>query len=144
MFFFDGNNFIFGASYKNNMLGKGKWKSLAWYYVTHPGQLKKLADEVDEYVSKDGLRKVRDDVFELTSYVQDVVTGKYKHYNLTSLVMIVAAFVYLVTPADVIPDILPTGLVDDAAVIVWVMRRVMGELERYRASKGAENSEASF
>ena len=111
----------------------GKWKSLAWHYVTHPMQLKRLLSEARSYVSKDGLRTACQDFVVLYEYVRDVAMGKYKDYNLTSLVLVVAALVYLVTPADAVPDFLPVGLVDDVAVITWAARQVANEIERYKS-----------
>jgi uncharacterized membrane protein YkvA (DUF1232 family) len=51
-----------------------------------------------------------------------------------SLVLIGGAILYFVMPADLIPDIIPVaGLVDDAAVIAFVVAQVRGDLDAFAA-----------
>lgn len=110
-----------------------KWKSMAWYYVTHPIEFGKLIDEIKNFASKDGLRQVKEDFTDMYEYVRDVWSGKYKGFNLTSLVLVVAAFVYLVTPADMLPDFVPgIGLVDDVSILAWASKQVADEIEKYK------------
>ena len=40
---------------------------------------------------------------------------------------------YLVSPLDVLPDFLPGGFVDDAAVIGFILRKLRGELAAFEA-----------
>lgn len=113
-----------------------KWKSMAWYYVTHPAEFNKLIKEVKNFASRDGLRQVKDDFTDMYDYAKDVATGEYKGFNLTNLVLIVASLVYVVTPADMLPDFMPgVGLVDDVSVIVWASKQVADELEKYKKSR---------
>ena len=44
----------------------------------------------------------------------------------------IAATIYLISPVDFIPDVLPLGLVDDMAIIIWVMNVSTDELKRYK------------
>lgn len=113
---------------------KRKWNQIAWYYVTHPSALNDLLSEVRSFASRDGLRKVKDDVADMYGYVRDVAGGRYKDYNLTSLLLAVASMVYLVTPADMIPDFMPAGLVDDVSVLAWAAKQVVDELDKYKKS----------
>lgn len=113
----------------------GKWKSMAWYYVTHPAEFSRLVEEVKAFASKDGIRQVKGDFYDMYNYVKDVSTGKYKSFNLTSLLLVVAALTYLVTPADMIPDFLPgAGLVDDVSLLAWAAKQVVDELDKYKKS----------
>lgn len=110
-----------------------KWKSIAWHYFTHPTEFKSLVHDVKSFASRDGLRQVKGDFDDMYNYVKDVSTGKYKGFNLTSLLLVVAAFVYLVTPADMIPDFLPgAGLVDDVSILAWAAKQVVDEIEKYK------------
>ncbi|MDD7632340.1 MAG: YkvA family protein [Parabacteroides sp.] len=61
--------------------------------------------------------------------------GRYKEYNVSSLLYLVAAVIYLITPIDFMPDFLPTGLVDDSAIILWVLNVTGDELARYKRAK---------
>ena len=68
----------------------------------------------------------------MTDYLKDVYSGRYKNYNGTSLLFVIAALINLVSPIDVIPDVLPVlGLTDDAAVIAFVFKEMKEELEKY-------------
>lgn len=64
--------------------------------------------------------------------VRAYVKGEYRDLSAETLVLIVAALLYLVSPLDLIPDMLPGGFVDDAAVIAFVISMVRDELEGFR------------
>jgi uncharacterized membrane protein YkvA (DUF1232 family) len=51
----------------------------------------------------------------------------------TTVIMTVAALVYFLAPIDAIFDALPAfGLIDDAAVLAWVISEIRGELDDFR------------
>jgi uncharacterized membrane protein YkvA (DUF1232 family) len=49
--------------------------------------------------------------------------------------LIVAALVYFICPADLIPDPLPGGYADDAAVVTLVFRELADEVAKYQRWK---------
>ena len=54
-------------------------------------------------------------------YILDVYNGNYTNYNLTSLIIAIAAIIYVVTPIDILPDVLPIiGWTDDVTVILYL------------------------
>lgn len=115
---------------------KDKWLSRAKVYIQTPERIKKLIPQIKEYLSKNGLKEVKDKVLLLIDYLGDIVNGNYKDYNGKSLLYVVAAMIYLVSPIDVIPDfILGVGLTDDVAVILFVLREVSLELDKYKEWK---------
>lgn len=60
--------------------------------------------------------------------------GRYRDVPETTLVVIVAAIVYLVNPLDVIPDALPAlGYLDDATVVSVAVRRSREALDNFMA-----------
>ena len=61
--------------------------------------------------------------------------GKYKDYDVTNLVIIVAALLYVVSPIDLIPDFLPVGFADDATIIMWAISEMKNELDKYKQFK---------
>ena len=67
--------------------------------------------------------------------------GRYRDYNVNSLLFLVAATIYLLTPIDFIPDFLPTGFLDDSAIILWALNVTSDELERYKQSTMESNKE---
>ena len=115
---------------------KDKWLSRAKEYIQTPERIKKLIPQIKEYLSKNGLKEVKDKVLLLIDYLGDIVNGNYKDYNGKALLYVVAAMIYLVSPIDVIPDfIFGVGLTDDVAVILFVLREVSLELDKYKEWK---------
>ena len=71
----------------------------------------------------------------LFSMFRDMYQGRYRASFLTIVAMI-AATVYILSPIDVIPDFLPIiGWMDDGAVFYFLLKRLMYELNRYSASR---------
>lgn len=59
--------------------------------------------------------------------------GEYKTIPWKSLVLIIAALVYFVSPFDFIPDLLPlVGLSDDMALVVWVVKSLKDDITDFR------------
>lgn len=57
-----------------------------------------------------------------------------------SLVMTAAALLYFMMPLDFIPDFVLGGLVDDAAVIAFVVRQVQRDLDAFLLWEGTQDS----
>lgn len=68
--------------------------------------------------------------------------GEYRAIDTQALLAVMAALLYFVTPIDGIPDwLFGIGLVDDLAVLAWVMRTWRNELaafEQWRAAQAPE------
>lgn len=61
------------------------------------------------------------------------VQGRYRKVPWKTLIYGIAALVYFVNPLDVVPDFLPvTGLLDDAAIIAFVLRNIKEDIEEFR------------
>lgn len=57
---------------------------------------------------------------------------RYRQVDVASLVTILAAVIYFVSPIDIIPDfIVGVGFIDDAAVLGLVLRKVRKELDAF-------------
>ena len=65
-------------------------------------------------------------------FFRDVFTGRYRQYNKFNLALSLIALIYVVSPIDLITDLLPAGLVDDAAIVIWALSRLNKEIEKYR------------
>lgn len=66
-------------------------------------------------------------------------SGAYPHFPKKSLVMIVAAILYFLAPIDLIPDfLLGFGIIDDAAVLAFVVKRLGKDLEQFEKWKENE------
>ncbi len=114
----------------------GSWLNKAKDYFNNPGKMKDLLRNVLRYANKDRLKSVKEEIMLMYHFISDVVTGKYKDYNVSSLILIIAALIYLVAPADIVPDFIPlAGLVDDVTIVSWVFNEVRNELEKYKQSR---------
>lgn len=90
-----------------------------------------LLAQLTLYFRKGGLDKVRNDLKLLAAYIGDVMHGRYKDYNRISLTLALAAIIYVVSPLDVVPDVLPLGFVDDISIVTWAISRLTSELDKY-------------
>lgn len=82
-----------------------------------------------------------EDIPLLCDLVIDYVTRKYTEIPLASIITIVAALVYFLSPIDLIPDFLPIiGYVDDAAVIGFAISAVHNDLQSYKVWKNERNN----
>ncbi|QXI39726.1 YkvA family protein [Pseudomonas xantholysinigenes] len=68
--------------------------------------------------------------------------GEYRAVSPKALVTIVAGLLYFVSPLDAIPDwLLGVGLLDDIAVLGWVLKTVADELARFKAWRASQAPE---
>ncbi|EIT85851.1 hypothetical protein A374_08449 [Fictibacillus macauensis ZFHKF-1] len=77
---------------------------------------------------------------ELTAQVKGLIRmmkhyrdGSYRNISKKSMLLIVAALLYFVSPIDAVPDfIVGIGLLDDAAVLAFLYKTIKREIEQYR------------
>ena len=121
-----------------NILEGGKDKAAA--FLADGGKMDQLLEQVEaklETVPKAGAYLA--DVPRMIALLKDYIQKDYTEVPKTTLVMIVAALLYLVNPKDIIPDkYLGVGLIDDAAVIAACIALTKGELSEYDAWKDAK------
>ncbi|MBQ8673292.1 MAG: DUF1232 domain-containing protein [Bacteroides sp.] len=111
---------------------KSAWLKRGTRTATSTLRSKALLFQVGFYLSRRGVSHVKEDLTLMYRYLRDVVSGAYKEFDRKSMVLVVAALAYLVSPLDFLPDIIPGGLIDDVAIIAWAFKEVAKELERYR------------
>jgi Uncharacterized conserved protein len=76
-------------------------------------------------------RKIWDYLGLLLSMLLDSFKGRYPLPKKTAL-MLILAFLYLISPVDIVPDIFPLiGLVDDVAVLAFAFSFTKEDLENY-------------
>ncbi|MBR5016195.1 MAG: DUF1232 domain-containing protein [Spirochaetia bacterium] len=65
--------------------------------------------------------------------LRDYISGKYRDVPVRTIAAIVGALVYLLCPADMIPDFIPgIGYIDDAGVLAACIRMVKYDLDKYQ------------
>lgn len=111
---------------------RGSWLKKAKVYAYNPKKMKVLLTQLGACLSRKGLREIKDSLLLMRDYLRDVTTGKYKEYSTGKMLLVVASIIYVVSPFDFLPDLLPGGLIDDVSIAVWVMKEVGDELKRYK------------
>ena len=75
------------------------------------------------------------------SLLKDYTSGNYKNVPWKFIGAVGFAVAYLISPVDVIPDVIPLlGFVDDAAVFAMVVKAFGSEIEAYRIWKETHRS----
>jgi uncharacterized membrane protein YkvA (DUF1232 family) len=69
----------------------------------------------------------------LVSLVRSYIRKDYRDVPLGSIIAIVSALIYFLSPNDLLPDSIPVlGYVDEAAVFAFVWKMVADDIEEYR------------
>ncbi|MBC6401919.1 MAG: DUF1232 domain-containing protein [Ekhidna sp.] len=77
-------------------------------------------------------KTLRSKVNTLTDMVQYHASGKYRAFSSASLLLIVFALLYFITPTDAIPDFIPAlGFTDDASVLYLIYSKLNKDIERF-------------
>ena len=91
-------------------------------------QASKKADQ-----NRNSLTVVWDDLMSLFRIVKNWKSGSYREVPWNTVVLSTGAIIYFLSPVDLIPDVIPfVGLVDDIAVIRWVIGAIHSDLEKFR------------
>ena len=85
------------------------------------------------------LSEVKEQLQRLIALLKAYVSGEYREVSTQTMVTVAAAIVYFVVPFDGIPDFLfGWGLIDDAAVISYVVAQLSSELAAFAAWQEAQ------
>lgn len=113
------------------------FQSRASDYIKDRGKLGRLLNlALRKGVSSEKLKDVWGNIQLFINCVRDWMTGEYRDISKNTLILVVAALLYLVSPLDVVSDFIPlTGLLDDVTVIGFVFKHVSEDLEKYKIWK---------
>lgn len=94
-----------------------------------------LADEAQAR-AKRAKRSFTPEIFKYLMAMIRLITAfaerRYRQVDVASLITILAAVIYFVSPIDLIPDFIPgAGLIDDAAVLSFVLGKLRKELDAF-------------
>ena len=88
------------------------------------------------------IKKVIEKVKVLVEMLGAYVKGEYKKIPKKTLILLVAALIYLVNPFDLIPDFIPgIGYVDDAGVIIFVFQSIYEDIQKFEKWKESKASD---
>lgn len=82
------------------------------------------------------LNEIVEEIKLFIDLVRDYVNGNYRELATSSIVLVTAGLVYLVTPIDLIPDFMFGGFLDDAAVIAYIIKKIQTEIDEYKVWRG--------
>jgi uncharacterized membrane protein YkvA (DUF1232 family) len=84
------------------------------------------------------LKRFVDDIRILISMVKDYYSGAYREIPWWAISAVVAALLYVLSPIDLIPDVIPViGFIDDAAVVGVCLALIEHQLMNYQAWKNS-------
>jgi len=102
--------------------------------VRNPKEFLRVLEVVErrlDRVHAGALTPLKHDLQTLLRMLRASGEGRYRDVSTKNLLLAAAGIAYLVSPLDVIPDFLPGGFADDAAVVAFVVRKLRGELAAF-------------
>jgi len=87
------------------------------------------------------LTPIKKDVQTLLRLMRAYGEGRYRQVSGKNLVLAGLAVMYLVSPLDVLPDFLPGGFFDDAAVIGFILKKIRTELAAFEIWEQSQGSQ---
>ena len=125
-------------------------KASAADYARDPARLQGLLDRAKRKAraQQRRLAGVWDALMAAMRLLRAYARGDYRDIPWSSLLSIIATVIYFVTPLDLIPDfLLAFGLLDDAALIGWILNSLKGDIDRFvdweRAQSGDDGASAT-
>ena len=104
----------------------GDKKKLKEVLSQSTSKLKKLVGDSSQW------KELKSKVNVLINMVQAHLSGRYRAFSNSSLLLVVFALVYFITPTDVIPDFIPAlGLTDDASVLYLIYRKLSKDIDAF-------------
>jgi uncharacterized membrane protein YkvA (DUF1232 family) len=126
----------------NNILRRGLGG--AERLVRDPKELLSLLTKAErrlDRVNAGRLTPIKRDVQTLLRLMRAYGEGRYREVSGKNLALAGLAIMYLVSPLDVLPDFLPGGFFDDAAVIGFVVKKIRTELVAFEIWEQAQGSQ---
>ncbi|MGG3469914.1 YkvA family protein [Neobacillus pocheonensis] len=98
------------------------------------GLLKKAIKKAND--KKGSLSEVWDKLQLLLELIKAYSKGEYKNVSKSTIMTVIGAILYFVSPLDIVPDFLVgIGLIDDAAVIGYTLKKLGTEIEEFKKWK---------
>lgn len=104
-------------------------------------RLNKVIEESMSQTNKlELLKKISRELKLALGLVIDYSKGNYRNVKKFDILLIMAGFLYLLNPADIVPDfILFFGFVDDLSVLTYIVKKLDKELEKYDKWKNSRD-----
>ena len=103
--------------------------------IENPQKRDKLIEKVENFASnnRSSLQDYWQDIELTFSLLKDYFSGVYKEVALSSIVMIISSFLFIVSPFRFLPKWLPlSALLERTLVIIFILEYIKGDLAAYR------------
>ncbi len=127
------------------MVSEDKYKNKVSEYVHKAKSLIKNPSLIEAKIeeawqkSKDldpHLRDLMENIETFVEIIRAYFNGTYRDLDQRTILFLVAGILYFINPFDIIPDFLPLiGFTDDAAVLIFILSKIKGEIEKYKSWK---------
>ena len=113
--------------------------------VRNPKELLTLLSKAERRLDRVDARRltpIKKDIQTLLRLMRAYGEGRYRQVSGKNLALAGLGLLYLVSPLDVLPDFLPGGFFDDAAVIGFILKKIRTELvafEFWERSQGSQD-----
>jgi len=115
--------------------GFNRFVDLAEAYIKDPQRRSYMLSAVKDYAKtkKHFIQHFKDELQTLIYLLRDWSKGTYSNVPPHTILLVVAALLYFLSPLDAIPDFLgAVGFTDDAAVVLFVLSAIKNEIRLYR------------
>ncbi len=99
-----------------------------------------LENIVNQIESNEELKEIVSELKLFVSMLRDYFEGRYKGLAKENVYLIIGAFIYIMSPIDLLPDFLFFGYLDDILIIMYLMKKMSKEIEKYRIWKENEDN----
>ncbi len=129
---------LFTPSEKKINEAVNRSKTRAEEYLHDPEKSRILVEEAVKKANErePGSKISKDFWSQLKAFIRMLKAYINKEYTIipwASIAMVTGAVLYFVSPIDLMLDWIPVaGLIDDAAVLVFVLRQIRGDLEKFQ------------
>lgn len=119
-------------------------KTQAEFVTRDKGAFDKFLVDIEATLKKvPGVGNLLSDVPLLVSLVKSYINGEYKEIPYNSIVAVIATLLYVISPIDIIPDVIPVvGFADDAMAVAFCIKMIHDDLEKYKAWRDHKNLNA--
>jgi len=115
--------------------GFNRFVNLAGSYIKDPQKSSYMLAAVKDYAKtkKHLIQHFKDDLQTLICLLRDWSKGKYTDVPAHTILLVVAALLYFLSPLDTIPDFFGAiGFTDDAAVVLFMLNAIKNEISHYK------------
>ena len=118
-----------------------KYNDKAKEYLDNPQKTQGLLNKAIKMANakKENLGEVWEKLQLFFELVKAYSKGEYKNISPSTILTVIGTLIYFVSPLDLVPDfIIGLGILDDAALIGYTVKKISTELEAFSKWKRAE------